>query len=164
MMKVQKIISALALIIAIGVAAVSCKSKVSDADLKAKVESAISAQHADIAVDAKDGVITLSGTVATETEKEELEKSAKQADEKNVKSVVNNIVIEVPQIETNSNDVDLTNKVADIAKDFPTIQTTVNDGVITITGSLEQARVQTLKMALDALHPKKVDMSALAVN
>lgn len=163
MMKVKKIISALALTLVIACAAVSCKSKISDADLKTKVEAAISAEHSDISVDAKDGVITLSGTVGTDTEKQELEKAVKNADEKNVKSVVNNIVVETPQIETSTDDTDLISKVTDATKDFPTVKADVKDGVITVTGSLEQARVQTLKMALDALHPKKVDMSALTV-
>src|SRR5690606_707258 len=163
MMKFNKIMSAIAVAIAIACVAISCKPKVSDADLKAKVESVISAGHSDISVDAKDGVITLSGTVATETEKQELEKAVKNADKKNVKSVVNHIVVETPQIETNSNDADLAAKVSDLTKDFPTIKADLNGGVITVTGSLEQARVQTLKMALDALHPKKVDMTALIV-
>jgi hyperosmotically inducible protein len=53
--------------------------------------------------------------------------------------------------------------VAEATKDFPSVQASVNDGVITVTGELEQARIVVLKQALDALNPKKVDMSAIQV-
>lgn len=66
-------------------------------------------------------------------------------------------------IEVNTNDADLTSKIVDATKDFPTVKATVLNGVITVTGTLEQARVMTLKQSLDALNPKKVDMSALIV-
>jgi len=143
-------------------ATISCKSKVSDTDLKAKVET-VTSGHPNVSVDAKDGVITLSGTVASDDEKRQLEEAAKNVDTKHIKSVVNNIVVELPHIETSVSDADLINKVIDATKDFPSIQADVKDGVITVTGSLEQAHVQTLKMALDALNPKKVDMSGLTV-
>lgn len=139
----------------------SCKSKISDADLKAKVETAVSA-NPNVMVDVKDGVVTLTGTVASEDERMALENSAKAADTKGVKSVVNNIVVQAP-IEINTDDADLTAKLVDATKDFPTVKATATGGVITVTGTLEQARVMVLKQSLDALNPKKVDMSALVV-
>ncbi|MGV6946370.1 BON domain-containing protein [Sphingobacterium kyonggiense] len=141
---------------------VACKSKISDADLKAKVETAIQS-NPNVQVDVKEGVVTLNGTAASEEEKIKMEDAAKAADAKGVKSVVNNIVVNVPQIEVNTNTDDLTAKVIEFTKDFPTVKTTVSEGVITVTGELEQARVQALKMGLDALNPKKVDMSGLKV-
>jgi len=141
---------------------VACKSKISDADLKAKVETAIQS-NPNVQVDVKEGVVTLNGTAASEEEKIKMEDAAKAADAKGVKSVVNNIVVNVPQIEVNTNTDDLTAKVNEFTKDFPTVKTTVAEGVITVTGELEQARVQALKMGLDALNPKKVDMSGLKV-
>ncbi|GAA4138964.1 hypothetical protein GCM10022216_16580 [Sphingobacterium kyonggiense] len=141
---------------------VACKSKISDADLKTKVETAIQS-NPNVQVDVKEGVVTLNGTAASEEEKIKMEDAAKAADAKGVKSVVNNIVVNVPQIEVNTNTDDLTAKVNEFTKDFPTVKTTVAEGVITVTGELEQARVQALKMGLDALNPKKVDMSGLKV-
>ncbi|MGN5954083.1 BON domain-containing protein [Sphingobacterium lactis] len=141
---------------------VACKSKISDADLKAKVETAIQS-NPNVQVDVKEGVVTLNGTAASEEEKIKVEDAAKAADAKGVKSVVNNIVVNVPQIEVNTNTDDLTAKVNEFTKDFPSVKTTVAEGVITVTGELEQARVQALKMGLDALNPKKVDMSGLKV-
>lgn len=141
---------------------VACKSKISDADLKTKVETAIQS-NPNVQVDVKEGVVTLNGTAASEEEKIKMEDAAKAADAKGVKSVVNNIVVNVPQIEVNTNTDDLTAKVNEFTKDFPTVKTSVAEGVITVTGELEQARVQALKMGLDALNPKKVDMSGLKV-
>ncbi len=142
---------------------IACKSKISDADLKAKVETAVQANPG-VTVDVKDGVVTLNGTANSEDEKVQIENAAKAADSKAVKSVQNNIVVNtMPPVEINTNDADLTSKVADFTKDFPSVKTAVSDGVITVTGELEQARVQALKMGLDALNPKKVDMSGLTV-
>ncbi|WP_156309168.1 BON domain-containing protein [Sphingobacterium endophyticum] len=142
---------------------IACKSKISDSDLKAKVETAIQSNPG-VTVEVKDGVVTLNGTANSEDEKLQIENAAKAADSKGVKSVQNNIVVNTaPPIEINTNDADLTAKVADFTKDFPTVKTAISDGVITVTGELEQARVQALKMGLDALNPKKVDMSGLTV-
>jgi hyperosmotically inducible protein len=140
---------------------ISCTSKVSDADLKVKVETAVGS-NPDVLVEVKEGVVTLSGTVTTEDEKRVLETSAKSADNKAVKSVVNNIVIR--PIEINTDTTDLAAKVIDATKDFPSVTATVNDGVITVTGTVEQTRIQTLKQSLDALNPKKVDLSGVTVN
>jgi len=51
----------------------------------------------------------------------------------------------------------------DATKDFPTVKATVKDGIITVTGTLEQSRVQVLKQSLDALSPKKVDIAAIEI-
>jgi hyperosmotically inducible protein len=139
---------------------VACKSKVSDADLQAKVETVLT-NNPTVSADVKDGVITLNGTVTSEEEKAALENAVKSTEGKAIKSVVNNITVQ--QIEINTDTADLSAKVAEATKDFPSVQASVNDGVITVTGELEQARIVVLKQALDALNPKKVDMSAIQV-
>ena len=160
-MNLKNVLSVSVLSCALALSSISCKSKVSDADLKTKVESVVSGTSG-VAVDVKEGVVTLSGTVSTEAERVALEASAKAADAKGVKSVVNNIVV-APPIEINANDADLAAKIVDAIKDFPTIKATAKDGIITVTGSLEQARIQVLKQSLDALSPKKVDMTGLVI-
>ena len=55
-----------------------------------------------------------------------------------------------------SPDETLRNGVADATKDFPGVNASVNDGVITLTGEIEKDRYMTLKQSLDALHPKQV--------
>lgn len=159
-MKFKHAFSVILLSGALTASVLSCKPKVSDADLKAKIETAVSSNPT-VAVDVTEGVVTLSGTVATEDEKRVVETSAKSADEKGVKSIVNNIVVQPIIVTTDT--AELATKVIDATKDFPTVKATVADGIITVTGQVEQARVQTLKQSLDALNPKKVDMSALIV-
>jgi len=136
---------------------IACKSNISDADLKAKVETAVQANPG-VTVEVKDGVVTLNGTANSEDEKLQIENAAKAADSKGVKSVNT-----IPPVDINRDDADLTAKVTEFTKDFPTVKTSIANGVITVTGELEQARIQALKMGLDALNPKKVDMSGLTV-
>ncbi|MEJ5056241.1 BON domain-containing protein [Sphingobacterium sp. MYb382] len=141
----------------------ACKSKISDADLKAKVES-VTASHPHVTASVKDRVVTLSGTVASEEEKTALAEAVKGVDSKQIQSIVNDVTIEKPVvIEVNTNDADLVQKVTDAVKDYPTVKADVKDGVITVTGTLEQSRIQPLKIALDALNPKKVDLKGITI-
>lgn len=164
-MTIKKLIPALMIAGSMAVVMPSCKSKVADSDVKAKVENAVAATPG-ITVDVNDGVVTLSGTATSEADKANAEAAVKALDDKSgVKSVVNNITVQAPTAAPviNTVDSDLTTKVVDATKDYPTVQATVANGVITVTGELEQAKVQNLKMALDNLKPQRVDMSALKV-
>lgn len=140
----------------------ACKSKVSDADLKAKIET-VTAASPGVTVNVKDGVVTVSGVVSSAEEKDRLAEAIQAVDKKHVKSVVNDVIVESTAIVTSTVDADLVKLVTDATKDFPTVKAAVKDGVITVTGTVEQARVQTLKMSLDALNPKKVDMLGLTI-
>ncbi len=55
-----------------------------------------------------------------------------------------------------SGDETLRQGITDATKDFPGVTASVNDGVITLTGSIEKDRYPTLKQSLDALRPKQV--------
>lgn len=144
------------------VAMPSCKSKVSDADLKAKVETVVMGYQG-ITSTVKDGVVTLEGFVTSEAEKTQIETDVKAAD-KSIKSVTNNIIVQMTapaEISVNTVDESLAKGIVDATKDFPTVKATVKDGIITVTGTIEKAKLITLKQALDNLHPKKVDLSAV---
>ncbi len=142
---------------------VSCKSKPKDADIQAAVTTALQSTPG-VSADVKDGVVTLSGAVATAADKDAAEAAAKVT--QGVKSVVNNVTVTPPPPppapEVTADDA-LKTSVAAIVKDFPGIQADVKDGVITITGEQKADRWKKLKMALDALKPKKVDASGLKV-
>ena len=163
-MTMKKILPVLLITGAVALTTPSCKSKVSDADVKTKVEAVITPG---ITADVKDGVVTLSGTVSNDAEKAAAETAVKALDAKSgVKSVVNNITVQAPPpppVVTTSPDDALTAQVKDAIKDFPGINAEVKDGIITVTGELSKAKVKVLKMALDHLNPKKTDMSALKV-
>ena len=55
-----------------------------------------------------------------------------------------------------SGDEELRKGVEDATKDFPGVEATVQDGVITLNGTIEKDRYLTLKQSLDALRPKQV--------
>lgn len=143
---------------------ISCKSKPKDADIQAAVITALQSSPG-ITADVKDGVVTLSGSVASQADKDAAEAAVKL--NQGVKSVVNNVTVTPPPPppaapEVTADD-SLKTAVAGIVKDFPGIQADVKDGVITITGEQKADRWKKLKMALDALKPKKVDASGLKV-
>ncbi|MBC8987767.1 BON domain-containing protein [Pedobacter sp. N36a] len=133
-----------------------CKSTPKDADLKTAVETAIQSSPnlsaSGVAVDK--GVVTITGQVTDEASKDALGKAA--AAVPGVKSVVNNLTIEVAKVEVTA-DTPLALAVKDATKDFPTVAATVNDGVVTLKGELKKADLQKLMMAVNALKPKKVD-------
>jgi Putative phospholipid-binding domain. len=164
-MTIKKLVPVL--LLAGTVAFTSCKSSVPDAEVKSKVEAVV---MPGVTVDVKDGVVTLNGTVNSDADKAAVEAAIKALDAKEgVKSVTNNLTVAPPPLpatpapEINTADADLQAKVADATKDFPTVQTTVKDGVITVTGEVEKAKVTKLKQSLDNLKPKKTDMSAVTV-
>ena len=162
-MKNSRIISSLILAAALFFVMPACKTSVDDTAVKAKVESVLS--EPGVTADVTNGVVTLSGSVADEAAKAQAEEAVnnlKNDAKSGVKSVVNNITVTAPVV-TVSPDATLQTGVETVVKDFPGVQATVADGVITVTGSVEQSRVQTLKQALDALQPQRTDMSALKV-
>jgi predicted methyltransferase len=55
-----------------------------------------------------------------------------------------------------SDDDELEKGVDEVTKDFPGVDADVDDGVITLTGTIDRDRYMTLKQALDALRPKQV--------
>ena len=163
-MLLKKMLPAFVMATALAVSLPSCKSKPSDADIQTKVQTAIAATPG-VSADVKDGVVTLSGLVSSDAEKTAVETAVNNLKDADVKSVVDNIEVEAapaPAAVAPAAD-SLTKGVADATKDFPGITATVADGVITVTGEIEKSKVQTLKASLDALNPKKTDMSQVKV-
>lgn len=140
----------------------SCKPKISDQDIEAKIQSDPALSH--VVATAKRGVVTLSGEAKDEADKANIEAAVKGIE--GVKQVVNNVTIAPPPppapVEIAADD-PLTKGIADALKDFPSVKATVNDGVITVTGETTAANWKKIKMALDGLKPKKVDATALTI-
>ncbi|MEC5144284.1 BON domain-containing protein [Chitinophaga sp. 180180018-2] len=144
---------------------IACKGKPKDSDIQAGVTTALQATPG-VTAEVKEGVVTLSGSVKSEADKDAAEAAAKVT--QGVKNVVNNIKVEAPAppppaaAATTADDA-LKTGVAAVVKDFPGITADVKDGVITITGESKADRWKKLKIALDALKPKKVDASGLKI-
>jgi len=142
-----------------------CKAKVKDDDLETSVHAALQAnpETAGLRADVKDGIATVSGEVKDQSGKTAATELA--AGVKGIKSVENNVTVAAPpppQVEITADD-PLSKAVKDATKDFPTVTATVNDGVISVSGELKSDAWKKLKMALDALKPKKVDASGLKI-
>ena len=56
-----------------------------------------------------------------------------------------------------SADDSLKRMIPDATKDFPGVTASVDQGVITLTGTINRDRLPKLMMALNALHPKKIN-------
>ena len=157
-MKLTKLLMAIAIVTTLGF--VSCKPK--DTDVQNAIETKLKAKPdmGTVAVNFKDGVATLSGVCKDDVCKADCEKIA--ADEKGVKSVINNLTIASAATPattpiTIAADDPLAKSVTDATKDFPTVNAAVNKGVITLTGEIKKASLPKLMMALNSLHPKKID-------
>lgn len=155
-MKILKLIPALVLFA--GLTFTSCKPK--DGDIKTSVETALKANpdFAAASVAVADGVATLTGEVKDEATKTAIETAAKAA--KGVKSVVNNLTVApaaqfTPPVIVADNDV-LAKGIADATKDFPTVKAAVDNGVVTLTGKLDAAKLPMLMKAISALKPKQI--------
>jgi hypothetical protein len=56
-----------------------------------------------------------------------------------------------------SSDDNLRTGVKDATKDYPTVTATVDNGEITLTGTLQRDKLPTLMQTLNSLNPKKVN-------
>ncbi len=147
-----------ALLLFFSLSLVGCKEK--DSKIQARVEEKFSPDQstAGARVSVNDGVATLSGEVATESGRAQSERLARET--KGVKSVINNLtvtpeVVQAPVVI--AGDDALTASTRDAAKDHPTVQATVNNGVITLTGSIQRSDLPILMQKLNALHPSSIN-------
>lgn len=139
----------------------SCGPK--DQDITVTVTDSVRAASPDVNASVASGVVTLTGTVPDEATKMRAEDVAKRIS--GVKSVVNNITVApAPAPVTVAPTGALQQGVIDATKDFPEVTATVNEqGEIVVTGEVTADRWKKLKMALDALNPKRVNADSLII-
>lgn len=113
-------------------------------------------QLANITGTVKDGVLTLTGQCPDETCKSSAEQAAH--DVKGVKSVVNNITVApatAPVVV--ADDATLKNSVANVVKKYDGVSADVQNGEVTLRGSIKRDNLQKLMMDLNSLQPKKIN-------
>jgi hyperosmotically inducible periplasmic protein len=155
-MKISKIL--LAVFLSASVLFFSCKPKDSDVQAKITEKFAATPECAGASASVTDGVATLTGQVKDDACKNMAENTAK--DIKGVKSVVNDLTTTPPPpppAPAVNPDSELTKGVTDATKDFPTVTAAVNNGEITLTGSIKRADLQKLMQTLNTLKPKKIN-------
>lgn len=138
-------------------AAISCQKSVPDAELTTQSTKAISA-YPETSVEVKDGVAHLSGTFASQGDKD-----AAIAAIKNIKGVRD--VMDMATVEAAASVVETVSavapevqqKVADAVKDFPAVKVDVVNGELTLTGEVTAEQARKIKMSVDALKVGKVN-------
>lgn len=133
---------------------ISCKPK--DSEIQQNLTTALSSYQG-VSASVTDGVATLTGEVTDPATKTNAEEEAKKV--KGVKSVVNNLTVAPPPAPVSiSADDSLRNAVnAAISSDYKDVQATVNDGVVTLTGSIKRSDLPKLMQKVNEMRPKRVE-------
>lgn len=151
-MKLKQTLAMLALVAGATAGMTSCKSQEKkDAEAKVKAEAVAPG----ITIDVKDGVATLSGTMADDAGRVAAEEAVRKVD--GVKSVVNNTTVSAPAPVTINPDEALSAAATAAAKDFSGVRVSVQDGVVTLNGEIKKADLPQLMQAMNAIQPKKVE-------
>lgn len=147
-----------ALAVAVSFGAVSCKKKVSDADLQTQATTIVTS-NPNASVEVKEGVAHLSGTFADQASKDAMIAQLKAI--KGVKDVMDMSKVEATPapapVETKSAvDPVVQKKVQDAVKDFPTVKVEVINDELTLTGNVSKEQAKKIKQSVDALKVGKV--------
>jgi osmotically-inducible protein OsmY len=130
----------------------------SDADLQKAASDKLTADKVTgVTVAVKDGVATLTGEVADITVKSKAEASVKTVE--GIKSVTNNITTKpLPTPEPPSPDKMIEGTVNEALKkkNITGVTVSVKDGEVTLSGTVDKAKVAEVMMAANEAKPKKV--------
>jgi len=157
----KKTITMAALAIAVSFASVSCKKKVSDADLQTQATTVVTSTPT-ATVEIKEGVAHLSGTFPDQASKDAAITQLKAI--KGVKDVHDMAKVETPVASIpieNASMVDpaVQQKVKDAVKDFPSVNVEVVNNELTLTGNVSAAQARKIKESVDALKVGKVNFN-----
>lgn len=156
----KKSIAMAVLAIAISFGSVSCKKKVSDADLQTQATTVV-VSNPNASVEVKDGVAHLSGTFETQEAKDAMIKQLKAIN--GVKEVMDMATVApaataTTPVETQSAVApEVQQKVKDAVKDIPGVKVEVVDGELTLTGNISSSDARKVKESVDALKVGKVN-------
>lgn len=165
-MKMQRLVNGLVVLTFLNVF-ISCGPK--DEDVQSAVQAVISG-GACVGVSSKvdDGTVTLSGDCKDQQSITVLETQLREVH--GVKKIVNNVKISDPEIVvadpgtlTISNADTLTAGVRKIIKDYPSVQATVSDSVVSLSGELKKTESEKLINEIKGLKPKSVDSKKLLI-
>ncbi|MBF5026517.1 BON domain-containing protein [Planobacterium oryzisoli] len=144
-MKKSVMIAALAMVVSFG--SISCKKKVTDADLQTQATTVVTS-NPNATVEVKDGVAHLSGTFEDQASKDAMIASLKAIP--GIKEVMDMSTVAAP-VEINSVDTVALQKVQDAVKDFPSVKAEVINGEVVLTGTVSSLQARKIKESVDAL-------------
>ncbi|MET3035688.1 BON domain-containing protein [Chryseobacterium sp. NRRL B-14859] len=147
----KKTIAMAALAVAVSFGAVSCKKKISDADLQTQATTVVTS-NPNASVEVKEGVAHLSGTFEDQQSKDAMIAKLKAIN--GVKDVMDMSTIAAapaPVETTSAVDPAVQKKVQDAVKDFPSVKVEVVNGQLTLTGNVSGQQARKIKESVDAL-------------
>ncbi|SHL21735.1 BON domain-containing protein [Chryseobacterium polytrichastri] len=150
----KKTIAMAALAIAVSFGSISCKKKISDADLQTQATTIVTSNPG-ASVEVKEGQAHLSGTFADQTSKDAMIAQLKAI--KGIKGVHDMATIEAapvaaaPVETTSALDPAVQKKVKDALKDFPSVKVEAVNGTLTLTGNVSALQARKIKESVDAL-------------
>jgi hyperosmotically inducible protein len=152
-MNLKQVALSVAVLASLTTGMLSCKSQeAKDAETKAKIEAAAPG----VSVTVKDGVATISGEFATDTERAAAEEAAKKV--AGVKSVVNNVTVTPPMAPpasiTTMLDATTQQKVLDGLKDIKGVTVAFNGEKAVLTGEVSKADRMKIMQILAAANVK----------
>lgn len=150
----KKTMAMAALALAVSFGSISCKKKVTDAELQTQATTIVTS-NPNATVEVKDGTAHLSGTFADQASKDQMIASLKAIP--GVKDVMDMSTIEAPVVVTDAVDPANVMKVTDALKDFPSAKAEVINGELTITGNVSPEQARKIKMSVDAMQVGKVN-------
>lgn len=158
----KKTIAMAALAVAVSFGAVSCKKKVSDADLQTQATTLVTSNPS-ASVEVKNGEAHLSGTFETQEAKDAMITQLKAIPGiKNVHDMAT-VAPATPAaapVETQSAVApEVQQKVKDALKDFPSVKVEVVNGELTLTGTASSTQARKIKESVDALKVGKVNFN-----
>jgi osmotically-inducible protein OsmY len=142
----------------------SCKP--SDEKLQQQVQTALAATPG-ITSEVKDGIVTLTGTVASEEVKTAAETAVNAI--KGIKSVADNIQVEVPVADNSALSINpdqvLTQTITSALNvaGFSSVSAAVADGIVTLTGSAKRVDLKKIMQIANDAKPKQV-LNKLTLN
>jgi len=157
-MKMKKMLFIMSCIIITGMGMQSCKPN--EAKVQSEVEKVLRTDYSSVSTSYKDGVATLSGTVKTQQEKTAAENAARSV--KNVKSVVNNIIVQQTaqssQSVTVNSDDDIRTSINNRLKNegFESVTAVVSNGEVTLSGNLKRDNLSKVMQIANEAKPKRV--------
>jgi hyperosmotically inducible protein len=133
----------------------ACGGKNNDAAIQNKISSVTQTtpELQNVSASVYKGVVTLVGQCKSEKDRSRAEKAVERIDD--VKNVINNITVTDNLLVTPDNE--LKEQVAKVVKKYKRVQANVNDGVVTVRGSIDEDDIQQLMMDLNGLRPRRIE-------
>lgn len=145
------------LLMSAGLTFTACKGGPKDSDIQESFNAKMTEnpQLRTVTATVKDGIITLTGPCPDEACRTSAEQAAREI--KGVKNVVNNISVSQAAPVVIADDATLKNAVDEIIDDYDNVEADVQNGEVTLRGSIERDKLQKLMMDLNSANAKKIN-------